>query len=73
MILGKTDRARVVRAEEAKEALVGFLGRYRVDNLDALRREEAKARPRRHVAYHLTELGHVLAEIQNRIMDGEWE
>jgi hypothetical protein len=64
---------RCANLEILKASLIEFLSEKRAKNIDNLRREKAKARPLEKKVYALEEIGHELAEIQNRIMDLCWD
>lgn len=52
--------------------LVDYIQGYRLQNDKALRREKGKVRPQEKKVFALEEVGYVLAELQNRVIDGEW-
>ncbi len=61
-------------AERAQRGeLIDFIGTLRYKTTSAIRKEESKVRPREKMVFSLKEQGHVLAELQNRLLDKEWE
>ena len=67
-----TTRSKLGREIGVKGKLVDFIQGYRMQLANDLRKEQSKKNPLDKKIYAINEKSHLIAEIQNRILDNEF-